>query len=260
MVYNLFYCPAIGAAFTSDQMLSLFGIDTATIDITVLNTRGFYPVNETPITADTGLYTAAPSYTVVGQYADQTWTYTARPLDDAKVYATSELKATSKQEVENINAEYGLNAFSFAGIASQSVTPTRYQAVLDSVTTITDSLDSNLTAVEAATTVDEINNVVNKPTGLLFTGRGAGIGPEDLNVSYYNAFNSVSMTEAETELYIPGTATTIAYGSGGPGQFDSFGNCFNPGDYLMQIRETATSMVIAEFECPLNPAGEDVAF
>jgi hypothetical protein len=68
------------------------------------------------------------------------------------------------------------------------------------------------------------------------------------------------MTEAETELYVPGTATVIAYGSGGPGQFDSFGNCFNPGDYLLQIREAATSMVIAEFECPLNAAGEDVAF
>jgi hypothetical protein len=81
-----------------------------------------------------------------------------------------------------------------------------------------------------------------------------------LNVSYYTSFNSVSMTEAETELYIPGTATTIAYGSGGAGKFDSFGNCFNPGDYLMQIREAATSMVIAEFECPLAPAGEDVAF
>jgi hypothetical protein len=81
-----------------------------------------------------------------------------------------------------------------------------------------------------------------------------------LNVSYYTSFNSVSMTEAETELYIPGTATTIAYGSGGPGQFDSFGNCFAPGDYVMQIRETATSMVIAEFECPLAPAGTDVAF
>ena len=79
-------------------------------------------------------------------------------------------------------------------------------------------------------------------------------------MSYYTAFNSVSMTGSETEIYIPGTATVLAYGSGGPGQFDSYGNCFNPGDYIMQIRETATSMVIASFECPLNPAGEDVAF
>ena len=39
------------------------------------------------------------------------------------------------------------------------------------------------------------------------------------------------------------------------------GNAFNlGGPYTMQIRETATSMVIAEFEVPLNPTGEDVAF
>ena len=81
------------------------------------------------------------------------------------------------------------------------------------------------------------------------------------NVSYYNAFNSVSMTEADTELYVPSTATVIPYGSGGPNAFDSMGNAFNlGGPYTMQIRETATSMVIAEFEVPLNPTGEDVAF
>jgi hypothetical protein len=64
-------------------------------------------------------------------------------------------------------------------------------------------------------------------------------------------------------LYVPGTATVIPYLidiETGNGYFDSMGNCFAVGDYLLQIRETATSMVIAEFECPLNPAGEDVAF
>jgi hypothetical protein len=125
---------------------------------------------------------------------------------------------------------------------------------------VSDNLDANLTAIDAATTVDEINNIVNKPTGTLFTGRGGGLGPLDLNVSYYTAFNSVSMSESETELFVPGTSTVIPYGSGGPGQFDSMGNCFAVGDYLLQIRESATGMVIAEFECPLAPAGVEVAF
>jgi hypothetical protein len=141
--------------------------------------------------------------------------------------------------------------------------PARFQTVLDAMSAVSDNLDANLTAIDAATTVDEINNIVNKPTGTLFTGRGSGLGPEDLNVSYYTAFNSVSMTEDETELYVPGTATTIPYlldPITGQGTFDSAGNCFNPGDYLIQIRETATSMVIAEFEVPLNPTGENVTF
>ena len=258
--YTLFYSSATLQTYTADQLLALFGINIQTVSIEVLNYQSFYPVVETPITADSGLYIATPSYAVAGQIANQTWTYTARPLPTAKDYGTSEVKATSKQEVEDINAIYGLNAFSFAGIASQTVPPTRYQEVLDAVTTITDKLDTDLTSIETATTVDEINNVVNKPTGILFTGRGSGLGPLDLNVSYYNAFNSVSMTEAETELYVPGTSTVIPYGSGGPGQFDSMGNCFALGNYLLQIREVATGAVIAEFECPLAPAGVDVSF
>jgi hypothetical protein len=125
---------------------------------------------------------------------------------------------------------------------------------------VTDAAGAQIDAIAAATTVDEINDIVNPPTGLLFTGRGGGLGPLDLNVSYYNEFNSVSMPESDTELYVPGTATVIPYGSGGPGQFDSMGNCFALGDYLLHIRQASTSRVIAEFECPLAPAGEDVAF
>jgi hypothetical protein len=97
-------------------------------------------------------------------------------------------------------------------------------------------------------------------SGLLFTGRGAGDGPLDLNISYYTAFNSASLTEAETELYIPATSAVLTYGQYAPGQFDSGGNCFTTGNYTVQIRQAATGFVLAEFECPLAPAGVDVAF
>jgi len=96
-------------------------------------------------------------------------------------------------------------------------------------------------------------------SGVIFTGRGGGLGPLDLNVSYYTQFYSMTITESDTELYVPGTSTVIPYGSY-PGGFDSLGDCFALGNYTLQIRETATSRIIAEFECPLAPAGEDVAF
>jgi hypothetical protein len=100
-------------------------------------------------------------------------------------------------------------------------------------------------------------------SGVIFTGRGAGFGPQDLNVSNYSEFNSESLAEADTELYVPGTDTVLPYvvdPETGEGYFDSPGNCFNPGDYLIQIRQVSDSFVIAEFEVPLNPAGEDVFF
>ena len=259
---SYFYSTATLTSYSADQMQSLFGINTTTTDITILNLYGFYPVNETTPTFDNYLYTASPVYTVSGQYADQTWVYTPRPIEVAKQNGDWEAKTQAASDVNLVECDCGLTSDILTAVSSQELIdrPARFQAVLDGMTAVTDALDSNLTAIESASTVDEINNIVNKPTGILFTGRGSGLGPEDLNVSYYTAFNSVSMTESETELYVPGTATVIPYGSGGPNAFDSLGNAFNPGDYLLQIRETATSMVIAEFECPLNPAGEDVAF
>jgi hypothetical protein len=76
-------------------------------------------------------------------------------------------------------------------------------------------------------------------------------------------FNSpYSLTQSETELYVPGTGITLAYGALSPGGFNSAGPCFNTGDYLIQIRVAETNIVIAEFEVPLSTDGsnEDITF
>lgn len=261
-----YYSSATGQTYSDYQMQALFGINVETTDISILNLNGFYPVQPTSPDFDTKLYNPTFVWTIVpitgGEGAERTYTANAKPLPEAKENASIELKTRANEETAQIVTLSYLSNETLTSVASQDpLTRSPFlQSTLDEMDVVSVSLGDNLAAVDACTSVDEINNIVNPPSGILFTGRGAGLGPEDLNVSYYTAFNSISMTEADTELYIPGTATTIAYGSGGPGQFDSFGNCFNPGDYLMQIRETATSMVIAEFECPLNPAGEDVAF
>jgi hypothetical protein len=181
-------------------------------------------------------------------------------LPAAKVTASVQAKSETSTQQQTVLAGYTPEVLAAqATLPELSRTP-EIQASIAAVNDLNTALQANLTAIAAATTIDEVNNIVNPPTGLFFTGRGSGLGPQDLNVSYYTEFNSVSMTEAETELYVPGTSTVISYGSGGPGQFDSTGNCFTLGDYTIQIRETSTSQVIAEFECPLAPAGVDVSF
>jgi hypothetical protein len=135
--------------------------------------------------------------------------------------------------------------------------------VFDAQSAVVTELVATIAAIDAATTTDQLNNIVNPPTGIINIGRG-NVGPLDLNISEYTEFNSTSMTESQTELYVPGTSTVIPYlidPETGLGTFDSAGNCFNLGDYLIQIREVATSRVIAEFECPLAvAANEDVPF
>ena len=261
-----FYSTFSLQTYSAYQMQALFGINTETTDVSILNLNGFYPVIETSPNFDLNLYTATSVWNLVpitgGQGAELVWTPVAKPLPTAKENGSAEVKQAADTTVSEILSVNNVTGEVIASVASQDPVdrPPTLQVVLDETVVVTDNLGTQLDAIAAATTVDEINNIVNKPTGTLFTGRGNGLGPEDLNVSYYTSFNSVSMVEADTELYVPGTATVIAYGSGGPNSFDSMGNAFAPGDYILQIRETATSMVIASFECPLNPAGEDVAF
>ena len=178
---------------------------------------------------------------------------------------TAKVSATAGVKFQTATAQgEALAGYTSEVLAAQATLPElsrtpEIQASIAAVNDLNTTLQANLTAIAAATTIDEVNNVVNPPTGIINIGRGAA-GPLDLNVSEYTAFNSASMTEAETELYIPGTSTVINYGEFVPNKFDSAGNCFTLGDYLVQIREVATSQVIAEFECPLAPANEDVAF
>jgi hypothetical protein len=99
-------------------------------------------------------------------------------------------------------------------------------------------------------------------SGVINIGRGQFGGPLDLNESTYVTFNSISLTQSQTELYVPGTGITIVYGALSPGGFNSAGPCFNTGDYLIQIRRVSDSFVIAELEVPLSTDGsnEDISF
>jgi hypothetical protein len=193
------------------------------------------------------------------------------PSPNTLTFDLSTAKTEGKQQVKlnyaNQQSE-ALDGYTEIEIAAQAALPElsripEIQVSIVALNAISVEIQNDINAINAATTIDEVNNIVNPPTGILFTGRGAGLGPEDLNVSYYVEFNSASMTESETELYVPGTDTVIPYvidPETGLGSFDSAGNCFNPGDYILQIREVATGSVIASFECPLAPANTNVAF
>jgi hypothetical protein len=256
-----FYLPASGQVLSAAALQVNTGFSPNT-DPAVLAANGIYTVIPEPNPYDLGLYQPTATYTVVGDYAQQGWVATPYPLLVAKDSGAYEVKTSANNEEAAIVSGENLSNEILTAVSSQDALsrPARFQDVLDAMSAVSDQLDSNLTAIDSATTVDEINDIVNPPAGIIFTGRGSGLGPEDLNVSYYTEWNSVSLPEGDSELYVPGTSTVIPYNSGGAGKFDSSGNCFAPGDYTLQIRNSKTGFVIAEFECPLNPTGEDVAF
>ena len=257
----LYYFLPSNQTFESTQLTLVFGIvdpDTASNDY--LNELGLYRVVETPPPTSI-YYSYTPVYTIDGDIAVQSWASSPIELETAKIYATTTVTSSSNSSASELVSNSGVSADIWIGAASQAVVdrPPVYNTLLDEMTVIGDNLATTLTAIDTATTVDEINNIVNPPTGILSTGRGSS-GPLDLNVSEYTEFNSTTLTEADTELYIPGTSTVINYGEYVPNKFDSAGNCFLLGDYRVQIREVATSLVLAEFECPLNAGNVDVPF
>jgi len=258
-----FYVPASGALYNDSNLKVNTGFPP-TAAPGVLAANGIYTVSPTPDPYDSNLYTTEPAFTIVGDYANESWVATPLPLPTAKENATVEAKTASNTAAADLITASGVNVDIWTGAASQDPAsrPPIYNTLLNEMASIGDSLASTLTAIDTATSVDEINNIIHPPTGIINTGRGSGLGPEDLNPSYYTEFNSVSMTEAETELYVPGTATVIPYDPGLPPPyiFDSSGDCFNPGNYVIQIRVSATSEVIAEFVVPLNPLSQNVPF
>ena len=263
-----YYSTATLTTYSAYQMQGLFGIDTTTTDISILNLNGFYPVQPASPNFDLKLYNTTSVWNLVpitgGEGAILVWTPVAKPLPEAKENGSVEVKQRADGTVSEILTVNYVTGEVIASVASQDLIdrPPTLQVVLDETVVVTDNLGAQLDAIDAAATVDEINNIVNPPTGIINIGRGQFGGPLDLNASNYVSFNSVSMTEADTELYAPATATTVPYQGFPPDDFNSSGAIFATGDYLIQIRETATGSVIAEFEVPLSLDGsnEDIAF
>jgi hypothetical protein len=260
---DLYYIPNTGQVFNALQLQNLFGINPDNFALEILNQFGVFPVTQTVPTADGALYTSSATYVVDGNYAIQTWVYTPVDLPLAKDLSSSEVKSRYNEEAIALVSSSGVDLDIWTGSASQDPgdRPPVYNTLLGAMATIGDTLAAKLTAIDSATTVDEINNIVNPPSGIFNTGRGLA-GSEDMNPSYFVELNSISLTPADMEIYVPGTMTVIPYDSflPPPYTFDSLGNCFNPGDYVIQIRVAATSEVVAEFEVPLNEYNEDVSF
>jgi hypothetical protein len=258
-----FYQPASGQVFTEDDLRELTGYSPNT-EPTVLATNGIYILVPSPDPYDPALYVSTRVFTIDGYYAYEGWEATPLPLNVAKANANNELKVNADAKVEGEITSSGFSVGLLTGVASQppETQPAIYRNSLDTMFAVAEQLSTDIALVEAATTVDEINAIVNKPKGVINAGRGSGLGPEDLNPSYYVEFNSSSVTADQTELYVPGTATVIPYNTElpAPYTFDSLGDCFNPGDYRIQIREVATSSVISEFEVPFNVLNENVTF
>jgi hypothetical protein len=253
-----FYLPASGQVLSAFQLPYYTGFSPEA-DPGVLAANGIYTVIPAENPYDFYLYLTTATYTVVGNYAQQSWVATGKPLPEAKVNGSNEAKTAANSEEATIVSQSGLNTDVLTAVSSQDPIdrPARFQTVLDAMSAVSDSLDANLTAIDAATTVDEIQCIVHGASGIMVTGRG-GAGPNDMQPSYFTDLQGLppGVGEPGLEIYIPGTDTVIPYNASlpDPFKFDSMGNCYNTGDYRTTIRVAATNQVLATVIPALGPA------
>jgi hypothetical protein len=167
----------------------------------------------------------------------------------AKSLGAAIVKAQHATTEQSVTAGY-----SDVAIASQSGLPEgerlpEIQAVISEVNFLAYQLSDNLANIDSASDIETVYNIVQQPSGVINTGRGGTgqAGPLDLNLSYFVSLNNLpGYTQADLELYIPGTDTVISYDPElpAPYTFDSAGVCFAENDYRMVIRYAGGGAVL----------------
>lgn len=165
---SYFYSSATGTTYSSDQVKSLFGINTETTDTEVLNVARLYPVQDSSPLFDVTLFIPAFTWSIValpggGEGAERTFTGTDRPLADAKAAGIRTLKARAEEATQAKFIEHELSAALLAVIATfdESNLPAAFATFVSEVQSIASTLSTDIIAVNAATTVTDIDNIVN---------------------------------------------------------------------------------------------------
>jgi len=262
MSYNLFYFQPEDTALTATQLKQKTGINyTENIANETLNRAKVYPVNEIADPYNPALYTTVLSYTINGTEADQTWTETARPLDTAKANGKAAERTRAGNNAAAIRETSGYSTDAMASAAAQDPA-NRGTDVGNTIAlqeTVMDQLDTNLTAIEAATSVTDIAAVVDAPDLVMNTGRG-NVDPLDMDPSHFPTINLGSVLESDLELYIPASDQIISYTTSlpSPYHFDMGNNGFTNDDQTIVVRIAATGVEVGRLECPYTGGGGNV--
>ena len=271
----------MGSLLASIQVQRSTGITPDLYDnnnLAQLNRAQVFPVTDTPDPYNPSLYTTVVSYTTAnypngatlydgntgpaGVYATQSYTPTERPLATAKTNGKKDVRTRASDNATALRESSGYSADALSAAAAQLVADrgSDVQATIALTESVMDQVDVNLQAVDAATSVTDIADVVDAPDMVLNTGRGLSGSSLDINPSYFPTINLGNVVEADLELYIPATDRILGYATfyPAPYHFDSSTDVFTANDHRIIIRIAATGVVVGQIDCPDTGAGANV--
>jgi len=235
------------------------GVDPLTYSPEVLASLGVYPVVSTAQPFNEGLYDVARSFTIVGGNAEEIWTAVGKDIKSARAAGNEQRAQTAIGRINNLSQESGFGPTLFSAVIA--LPRTSRQSPFDSWITrqeeaITE-LANDVTDIEAAAAVDDINDIVSAAWGSIDIGYDPD-HPLDIYASDFTTdkFYSKNYAQADLELYFPQTLTTISYSGG----FAATTDVFVTGDHTVQVRVASTGVVIDEFIVPAGAAAEETEF
>lgn len=247
-----YYSSTTGQTYSGYQLLALFGLNVDTADLSVINSRALFPVEDTSPDFDTSLYDALHTWSIVavsgGFAAERVWTAVPKSLLEAKDNGTVKAKLHADETIFRWSTTSGYTTGMLTAVAAQPeiARAPRYSTELSTLLTYTTVLNGQLDYIDAATTVDEIDAVVNPPdiTGSV-TVNATG---NDLDESFVTSISGVSADDLS--LYFPSTDTTVAYNSG-TSSFPATPGVFS-GDFLGKVMYLGI-FNLAEFDASAPP-------
>jgi hypothetical protein len=232
-------------AMSAYEIKRATGLDPANTGNVALNAAGVYPVTNVTQPFNTGLYSVALTYTINGTNADQTWTPTAKALADAVKSGVKTRITSTGGRMRALRRVSGYGGRILLAAASQLLADraSRFSGWVTRAQSAITELDTDLTAIEGAATVDAINDIVSPAWGTYALALDEA-NPLNLLAGDFDEFYSKNYAESALELYFPSTTTTISYSTG----FAATASVVTADDPTVQIRVAATGVVVDEFE------------
>jgi len=260
MAYTQYYYQPADEVLSSTEIKAVTGVDPETYGYPGLNSMGVYGILRTVQPFNTELYSVQKSFVITnypggaplpdgstgaaGDWAVEDWTATDKTLSKA-IDAGRKIRInTASGRLDTVQLASGYTARIINAIRGevQAARAARYNGPIDRSIATADELDADLTAIEGAASVDDVNNIVSAAWGNISIALDEA-NPLDLLESDLFEFYSKDYAKTDLELYFPSTSTIVTYSGG----FAATAGVITADDPTVQLRVKVGSIVIDEF-------------
>lgn len=242
-MYVQYYNSLTGRQESAFEIKRSTGLDFKTSGPEALSRSGIFPIAKVNQPFNLALYDVAISWDTSTGKAVKSWTATARTLADVIDEAKKQLATSASGRIAMLRqaSELPIGVLRAADGIDDSIRPARFDKWVDRISAIVSTLDTQLTSIEGAATVDAINNLVSPAHGVVNLALDYA-NPLNLLAGDFKTLLSKDYAASDLELYFPSTDTTLAYSSG----FAATSSVVTEDDPTVQIRVTSTGVVVDE--------------